>query len=348
MRLRPALIASLFCFAHLGAWGETVTNLYQVSEPVASQAAEERTQATQRALETLVLRLTGDPKAYAGAGLAAVRKDPQQIISQFGYQAGPPQALQVDFDPVTADKALRQAGLATWGANRPSTLVWWLNETTGGTSLAGDAQPNAAPLRLAAKHRGLPVKLPIADLQEQLAATAKNLEGNDPAALQAVSGRYGADALLAVHATEDGDKWQAKWRLWLGSQREQGTAQGADQAALADAVLLAVTQRLAPRYVVKPGASGEQAVEVQGITLERYAELGRVLDSLGGRLQYVDGDIALYHVTASADQVRAQLGLARLQESAPATVPDPAAPAAVPAPGAPPVAAGPEPLRFHW
>lgn len=347
MRLRPALLASLFCFAHLGAWGETVTNLYQVSEPVTSQAAEERSQATQRALETLVLRLTGDPKAYAGAGLAAVRKEPQQIISQFGYQAGPPQALQVDFDPVSTDKALRQAGLATWGANRPSLLVWWLSETTGGTSLAGDAQPSAAPLRLAAKHRGLPVKLPIADLQEQLAATAKNLEGSDPAALQAVSGRYGADALLAVHATEDGDKWQAKWRLWLGSQHEQGTAQGADQAALADAILLAVTQRLAPRYVVKPGASGDLAVEVQGMTLERYAELTRVLDSLGGRLQYVAADVALYHVSASAEQVRAQLGLARLQESAPVAAPEPTPPA-TPVPGAPPVAPGPEPLRFHW
>jgi hypothetical protein len=347
MRLRPALFASLLCFALPGAWAETVTNLYQVSEPITSQAPEERDQATQRALETLVLRLTGDPKAFAGAGLAAVRKDPQQIISQFGYQAGPPQALQVDFDPVATDKALRQAGLATWGPNRPSILAWWLTESANGTALTGDAQPSAAPLKQAARHRGLPLKLPIADLQEQLAATAKNLEGTDPAPLQGVSGRYGADALLAVHATADGDKWQAKWRLWQGSQREQGSVQAADQPALADAVLLAVAQRLAPRYVVKPGASGELAIEVQGMTLERYAALGKVLDGLGGRLQSVAGDTASYRVTASPDQVRAQLGLARLQEVDPATLPPPAVPPA-PAPGVAPAPAAPEPLRFHW
>jgi hypothetical protein len=347
MRLRPALLASLFCFAHLGAWGETLTNLYQVSEPVASQSPQDRDQATQRALETLVLRLTGDPKAAAGPGLAAVRKDPQQIISQFGFQAGPPQALQVDFDPVATDKALRQAGLATWGANRPSILAWWLNETAEGAALVGDAQASAAPLRQAAKQRGLPLRLPIADLPEQLAATAKTLEGTDSAPLQAVSSRYGADALLAVHASTDGDKWQGKWRLWLGSQREQGTVQAADQAALADAVMLAVAQRLAPRYVVKPGASGDLAVEVQGMTFDRYAQLSRVLDSLGGHLQSVAGDMAQYRVTATPEQVRAQLALARLQEVDPATLPPPAPPAP-PVPGAAPAVAVPEPLRFHW
>jgi hypothetical protein len=33
---------------------------------------------------------------------------------------------------------------------------------------------------------------------------------------------------------------------------EQGNAEGADQAALADAVMLAVSNRLAPRYVTRP------------------------------------------------------------------------------------------------
>jgi hypothetical protein len=46
------------------------------------------------------------------------------------------------------------------------------------------------------------------------------LEGTDPAPLRAASERYGADALLAVHAHEEGGQWQAKWHLWLGDQKE--------------------------------------------------------------------------------------------------------------------------------
>ncbi|MDD2051345.1 DUF2066 domain-containing protein [Pseudomonas putida] len=350
MRLCKFLFVGCLSIFSLAAQAQTLTGLYQVREPVASQSSEERAQATLRALDTLLLRLTGDAKALQNPGLAEVRKDPQQIITQYGYDAGPPESLQVDFDPVSTDRVLRQAGLSLWGSNRPAILGWWLNDSTEGSNLVGDAQASAEPLRRAAQHRGLPLRLPLGDLEEQLVATAKNLEGNDPSPLQAASERYSADALLAVHAREDGGQWQAKWRLWLGDQREDGTAQGADPAALADAVMLAVSQRLAPRFVVKPGVATEQLLEVQGMNLERYAALERLLEPFGARLQEVDGERVLYRVNGSAEQLRAQLGLARLQEVppgeglAPAPAPAPQAATAEPVPAVAPAAE----LRFRW
>lgn len=348
MRFCKFLLVSCLSVVSLVSHAETVKGLYQVREPVNGQSPEERDQATQRALDTLVLRLTGDPKAAQNPGLAAIRKDPQQIISQYGFDAGPPEVLKVDFDPGTTEQALRRAGLAMWGPNRPSILGWWLNDSTEGTSLVGDGQASAAPLRRAAQHRGLPLRLPLADLNEQIVATAPNLEGADPAPLHAASERYNADALLAVHAREEGGQWQAKWRLWLGDQKEAGTVQGADQAAVADAVMLAVNERLAPRFVARPGASSEQLLEVQGMNLEHYASLGRLLEPFGGRVQRVEGDRILYRVNGSVDQLRAQLSLARLQETpagqAPAAPVQPASGGSVPA-----AAPAPTPqLRFRW
>jgi len=344
MRLCKFLFVGCLSMVSLASHAENLNGLYQVREPVGSQAPEERDQATQRAVETLVLRLTGDAKAFQSPGLAAVRKDPQQIISQYGYDAGPPESLQVDFDPVSTDRVLRQAGLSLWGSNRPSILGWWLSDSTEGSSLVGDGQASATPLRRAAQHRGLPLRLPLGDLNEQIVATAPNLEGTDPAPLHGASERYGADALLAVHAREEAGHWQAKWRLWLGDQKEQGSVQGADVAALADAVLLAVSERLAPRFVSKPGVSTEQLLEVQGMTLEHYAALGHLLEPFGAHLQSVDGDRIVYRVNGSPAQLRAQLGLAKLQE-VPADVP-PAQPVAGGA--APAVPAPTAQLRFRW
>lgn len=352
MGLRKFLFVSCLSLVSLASHAETLNGLYQVREPVSGQTPQERDQATQKALDTLVLRLTGDAKAAQSPALAAIRKDPQQIISQYGYDAGPPESLQVDFDPVSTDHALRQAGLALWGANRPSILGWWLNDSTEGSSLVGDGQASAAPLRRAAQHRGLPLRLPLGDLDEQIVATAPNLEGTDPAPLRGASERYGADALLAVHAREEGGQWQAKWRLWLGDQREQGSVQGVDTAALADAVLLAVSERLAPRFVARPGVATEQLLEVQGMNLEHYAALGHLLEPFGAQLQRVEGDRILYRVNGSAEQLRAQLQLAKLQpvpagevvtpvaENAPAVAGSAPAVAPVPAPVAQ--------LRFRW
>ncbi|MFO3722631.1 DUF2066 domain-containing protein [Pseudomonas sp. HLMP] len=353
MRFINHLAVACLALAGTVAQAETVSGLYQVREPIEGQGSEARAQATGKALETLVLRLTGDPKAAQSPALAGLRKDPRQIINQVGTEAGPPESVLVEFDPGSTERALRQAGLALWGSNRPSILGWWLNDSVEGSNLVGDGQSSAGPLRRAAQHRGLPLRLPLADLQEQLVANAKQLEGNDPAPLREASERYGADALLAVHAQETDGKWQGTWQLWLGEQRERGKAEGPDQAALADAVMLAVSSRLAPRYATRPGASGELQVQVQGMNLQRYAELGRVLEPYGPRLRQAEGDTLTYSVTGNREQLRAQLGLAKLQElpadavpPAPATSEDQAAQQ----PGAA-QAAAPKPfdgLRFRW
>ena len=119
--------------------------------------------------------------------------------------------------------------------------------------------------------------------------------------------------------------------------------QGADQAALADAILLAVNQRLAPRFIVAPGAATSLTVQVQGVDLARYAELQRILEPFAAQLRKVQGDTLTFAVNANTEQLRAQLALARLQE-----VP---AEAAVDAgqPLTPPAAAAPENvLKFRW
>jgi hypothetical protein len=351
MRLFTFIAAGCLALVGVAAQADTVSGLYQVREPIEGQGSEARAQATAKALDTLVLRLTGDPKAPQSPALANLRKDPQQIINQVGTEAGPPESVLVEFDPGSTERALRQAGLALWGSNRPSILGWWLNENVDGSSLVGDGQAAAEPLRRAAQHRGLPLRLPLADLQEQLVANAKQLEGKDPGPLREASERYGANALLAVHAQEADGKWQGKWQLWLGDQREQGNAEGADQAALADAVLLAVSNRLAPRYVSRPGAGSELQVQVQGMNLQRYAQLGQVLEPYGARLRMAEGGTLTYAVTGNRDQLRAQLSLAKLQElpaEPTAVTPAPSAPSE---PGAPPPPAPPKPfdgLRFRW
>lgn len=349
MRFATRLLLACLSFVALPTFAAPVSDLYQVREAVSSQQPEERAAALNRALDTLVLRLTGKTDAAQSPALAALRNDPQQIVSQFSYEG---EVLQVDFDPLSTERSLRQAGLALWGANRPSILLWWLSDASDGSRLLGDGQEAAAPFMQAAQHRGLPLRLPLADLAEQLLAVPENLTSNQPAALSEASERYAADALLAVLAREANGQWQAEWRLWLGDEREQGTVKGADQGALADAILREVSQRLAPRFIVAAGAATGLTVEVRGVDLAGYAELQRILEPFAAQLRTVQGDTLTFSVNANADQLRAQLSLARLQE-VPADVSavdaDPAItpPVTAAEPATPMVAQGTV-LRFSW
>ncbi len=311
MRLFARLLVLCLPCLSLPSLAAPLAELYQVREPVASQAPEDREQALGRALETLVIRLTGSREMARSPALAELRANPQQIVSQYGYEKD---KLLVDFDPLSTERQLRQAGLPIWGANRPAILAWWSNDDGSGAQLVGDGQASAEPLRQAAQHRGLPLRLPLADLGEQLLASAEHLAASDPRALREASERYGADALLLVQAHQAGDGWQAQWRLWLGDAREQGKAQGRDSAALADAVLLALSERLAPRFVAAPGAASGLSLEVEGVNLSRYAELQRLLEPFDAQLRRVQGDKLSYRVKANPEQLRAQLALLRLRE----------------------------------
>lgn len=305
-------VLSLVCFP---AWAASVPGLYQVKEPVAAeQQAQDREQALQRALSTLVVRLTGDAQSANSAALAELRKNPQQIVSQYGYSGD---ALVVEFDPLSTDRQLRAAGLALWGANRPAVLTWWLNDTTEGSQLVGESQSAAAPLQVAAQYRGLPLRLPLADLSEQIVATEENLAARESLELKEASERYESDVVLTVRAKQSADSWQANWQFWLGEQHEQGVAKAASQAELADAVMLAVQQRLAPRFVIKAGGQETLTLVIDGVTMARFVQVERLLEPFAARLQHTEGSRLTYQVRASAEQLRGQLGLGHLREVTP-------------------------------
>lgn len=310
MRLIPPLLALCCAIVAVPGMAAPLSDLYQVREPVASQQPAEREEALRKAFDTLVLRLTGNAETDQAA-VAQLRKDPQQLIGRYAYEDN---AVVVNFDPITTERALRSAGLSLWGADRPSILTWWLGESPNGSQLVGDAQEGSADLQAAASHRGLPLRLPLADLSEQLAATAETVGSTDPQALREASERYDADGLLAVMARQSGETWEANWRLWLGDKQTQGKTNGDSRAALADAVMLAVSKFLAPQYRVAPGETAEITLEVLGADVERFAELDRLLEPFDARLQRVENDRLVYRLNASPEQLRAQLALARLQE----------------------------------
>ena len=86
MRLSVRLMFFCLSLLSLPALAAPVAGLYQVREAVADQQPESRDAAMQKALQTLVQRLTGDAKAAQSSALESLRKDPQQIVSQYGYE----------------------------------------------------------------------------------------------------------------------------------------------------------------------------------------------------------------------------------------------------------------------
>ena len=98
------------------------------------------------------------------------------------------QQLTLRFDPARVDRLLRQANEPVWGLRRPLVLLWWVDERNGSRQLMGEstAAEQWQQLSAAAVRRGLPLMLPLMDLDDSMAVASADLQER---ALDRVSGR---------------------------------------------------------------------------------------------------------------------------------------------------------------
>jgi hypothetical protein len=275
-----------------------VTDLHQVTVPVADQSPDARQKAFRAALGEVVVRVTGDARAPASAALAPLFKAPQRLIAEYAYVAMPTPAptggapaaaapavppatgLAVRFDSMVLEGALREAGSPVFGRERPQTLMWLAFDEGPDRDLVGpdDGDTFAA----AAARRGLPLLWPALDPDDRAALTIDDVQRGDEQRLAAASERYRADGALAVLVTRVPGGWQARslWRWGEAVERWEG--RGATLAALADAVSLELAARYAARYAVLPGATSLAIdVEVENVTdPESYATAQRCFGGL--------------------------------------------------------------------
>lgn len=309
MRFFIGMVAVLVAFVTVTANAESVAGLYQVREELDSQESEMRDAGLQQAFATLVQRLTGKTDAAQSPDLAEYRADPQSLISRYGYEGN---TLIVSFDPQSVQSALRAAHLPIWGSNRPMVLAWWLVEDLQGTRLVSDGQPGTEEFYSAAQYYGVPARMPLGDLDEQLLATGDALD-NSEQVLESAE-RYNADVVVIVHQQLDGETLHAQWQLWVGDERQQGQVSADTQSAVARDVFAQVNQRLAQRFAIKPGQGELLTVQVSGVDLERFVLVERLLEPFAAQLQTVSNDDAQWTMRSTVEQVRAQLALGHLQE----------------------------------
>lgn len=314
MRFFIGIAAVLMSLATVSVHAETVTGLYQVREALASQESDVRDAGLQQAFTTLMQRLTGQTDAAKSSQLAKLQADPQPLISRYGYEGN---TLVVNFDPTSVQSALRKAGLPIWGSNRPVVLAWWHIDDLDGSRLVSDGQPNAPKLYAAAQYYGIPARLPLGDLTEQL--MLDDALGNNEAIRNSAE-RYTADAVVIVEQQLDGDSLAAQWQLWIGDERQQGQVSASSQARLARDVFAQVNQHLAARFAIKPGQGELLSLRIDGVNLERFVLVERLLEPFDAKLLGTNKSYAQWQVRSTPEQLRAQLALADLHEqTAPAT-----------------------------
>ena len=292
------LLVSIVVAAPAGA--VEVRGLYQAEVPVLGQGREERNDAIQKAFTEVLVRISGRGAIGTVPGLAERIPQANRYVQQYRYRAitPPPAQPPAPAEPVPTqilvvrcnargvNRLLREFGLPVWGATRPATLVWLVVDEQGRRRiLSNDMQhPVRELLETRARRRGLPLQLPLYDLQDRAAVRVSDVWGNFEDTLLQASTRYQTEAVLVGRVYRGfGGVWNARWTLYSGGQRQDWEFRSLE---LPEVVLPGVDQTaetLAARFaqVNHDRAGNDLTLAVSGLrTLADYRRVVTYLEKL--------------------------------------------------------------------
>ncbi len=274
-----------------------VPRLYQAETLVSSQSDEDRIAAVRACLGKVLVKLTGVREVARNTALQPLLQAAETFVQQYRYHdaatAGPEGVpvpswrFTVKFDEQNLNRSLRAAGLPVWDRERPSVLVWLVLEQAGrrGFVEAGQAPELLRIIQQLAQRRGIPMLLPLLDLDEQRQIRPGDvwLDFREP--IMAASARYNADVILtaSVSAVAPGI-WEGHWRSYGESRPEhEWTTQTELPETALEEGFNGFADTLAGEFLRSSSyiPVGDIEITVGAIdTIEQYARLLAYLDSL--------------------------------------------------------------------
>lgn len=284
-RLCSAALAALLALA-VPVQARDVSGLYSARVPVADRSPGELARATRAALGQVLVKLTGNRDAPRGTA-APLLKDASRLLLKYAYESagpGPGLELVAEFDEPALQAELRTLAVSLWGKERPDTLAWLIVDEDGRRAVASSDEPGLRGEALAqrAARRGIPLLLPLMDIEETRAiAAAGDFDAIAGAAL-ALSTRYGTPAALVgwLRPSAPGF-WVVDWRLQLGSETYAWREEGDLAELMVDDGVDALADALARRFAGPAGEATDETLELAIVGVRSAEDYARVTSYLG-------------------------------------------------------------------
>ena len=288
-------IACLFALllVSVTAQAARVDDLFRVEVAAAGRDPGSRDAALGQALGQVLVRVTGSADSLSNPALKPLFKNPSRFAQQFRFSEIPAEKpgqseqlrLWVQFDGVALAREVREAGLPYWGSERPDVLLWLAIDDRGRRYLVSDDSGGdvARSLSQAAYHRGLPLTLPLMDLEDQRAVQFTDVWGGFVGSLEAASQRYRPQVILVGKLGHSGTSsgWRGSWNLLGAGGQQSWTSHAANLEAAVDQGIGEASEWLALQYAVVATDEAVRSLLVEGVEgLEDYARVSKYLASL--------------------------------------------------------------------
>ena len=225
----------------------SVDNLYQAQAEITSQGEQERQRVTAVILQKVLLKVVGDRVALANKDIRPLLSDADRFVERYAYVQQDKQgnkvtqSLSLTFNELGLNETLRAMALPIWGELRPEVLLWLVvKEGKQQTIVGSDNSPSPlfGIIQQQADSRGLPIFLPLMDIEDQQqlrhVQPSQALDEANPFSLAAK--RYGAKVILLATVNQQAENLSVEWQWIVDGQHQQFKTKGVPVDALASGV----------------------------------------------------------------------------------------------------------------
>ncbi|MFK7830857.1 MAG: DUF2066 domain-containing protein [Congregibacter sp.] len=296
------------------AQAEVLADVYAAEFYVDGRQSSVLRLAQRDGLAEVMIKASGESSAAESPQVIAALAETERFLLSYRYEESEPDQLKLrlEYDEQAVRDLLQRAGLPLWTAKRPEILVWLVSNEEGRRRFVSAAEAPAAEsaLRDSFRKRGVPLLMPLFDLQDARSISPGAAWRQSSASLIEASARYpGATVLAGRVARLSNGNWTGDWKLLDNGRWRSRSSSGANFGAFTDAGAALVAQTLASRYAVSTQENQDQRYQVTLRGVRSYADYS-ALQSVLGKLEAVQrvvperliGDQVTLRIDADADE----------------------------------------------
>ncbi|MCW0506373.1 MULTISPECIES: DUF2066 domain-containing protein [Aeromonas] len=312
------VVTALCCGLSFMVSAAQVTDLYQGKAPTSGDMVAAQSQA----LGDVLVKVTGKRDILTQPAVVKALAAPGDYVQHYGYQdVGPVKFLKADFDVAKVNALISQSKFALLGPARPQVAIWLvINE--GERRVLPDQSSDgwAAALRTQSQALGLPVSIPLMDLDDNMAVNATDVWGRFADPILKASQRYGAEMVVLGKLTPEGEKWSIDWGLYgpkAGGElaeltRGSGSGTQAEVAqGFADGLAAWLVQNYGARI---SGVASSQTLVVEGLSgIDGMITVQKMLQGMASvtkvEIGKLEGDKVTFNLALQGDKAELIRGL---------------------------------------
>lgn len=313
--LRTVSFFIILIFSNFFSVGQAIAievkGLYQAKIIVENQSEKVRQKALQAAMSTVITKVSGRKDTSNQPVFSHQLRYASKYLIQYHYEKIEEQLfLIVEFDSEKINRLFKETNTPIWGSLRPKILLWIVNEQGLSREILSNDDNNIFIDYFSSysQKRGLPLYLPLMDLEDANSIHAAELWGRFDEPVEQASSRYFAEKIVIVRISDntlvdlavdesntdivdcgllcDNTEEKSKvvaldWSLIGKQQMISQPYQGGDYHQLVEDVVDDIIEQIYQQYAFYSNNSNQLTIEINHIhSLVHYVEATSFLSNL--------------------------------------------------------------------